>query len=112
MSKATNQIYNNNDTVLHNGQNTGTFISLKDDTISLVSKKEKGIYIDERGVFMQGQIVNNGLTMDEKNGMIQQESLTKETFIPSSMVTPLPDKFPWLQRINKITKIFKQLSKL
>ena len=54
MSKATNQIYNNNDTVLHNGQNTGTFISLKDDTISLVSKKEKGIYIDERGVFMQG----------------------------------------------------------
>jgi hypothetical protein len=43
--------------------------------------------------------------MREKNSMLQNENVSKEMFIPSSIVTPLPDKLPWLAVLLKMAAL-------
>ncbi len=80
-----------------------------------VSMKQNGVEpvrVDETGTTFEKNILNSGNIMREKNSMLQNENVSKEMFIPSSIVTPLPDKLPWLAVLLKMAALAEFLQQV
>ena len=80
--------------LLTDGRSLSTAVGI-DNQIELKVKDQAILKSTKNGTQLSKEIVNKGSVSREKNSLWQMEMPTKEFMIPSSMVTPLPDKFPW-----------------
>ena len=85
-------------------QLNGNNIQLKVNNQNVLTAKNGGTELD------QNVIVKGGV-MRQKNSYMQMENPAKELYIPSSTVTPLPDKFPWLEFLQQFTFIADAIMK-
>ncbi len=80
-----------------------------DDGVTIVQNNKDIITSSGAGTQFKKNIQNSGGVGREINSGMQAENITKEMYVPSSMVTPLPDKVPWLGMINMLAQIAEQL---
>lgn len=67
-----------------------------DDGVIITQGGTDVISTTNNGTQLQKNISNTGAVKRDKNSFMQEENITKWMMIPSSLVTPLPDKLPWL----------------
>lgn len=82
-----------------------TYIRITLDSIEILVEGKTGFVINKDGVKQSGSTADNSLPSD-KNGSMWNENILKMSFLPSTIVTPIPD----MQVKNPFSDITKIIS--
>lgn len=96
--------------LITDGQSTQNSITFQDG-ISLTQGGKNILTSTASGTEFKKDIKKGSVQREVNNGF-QREFITKEMFIPSSIVTPIPDKMPWFgffTQIKQLSDIIDQL---
>ncbi len=87
-------------------EDSNTHLSMFDDKMQLVQQGKKIFSIDRFGLNTEREFMNEEISYGQKNWLTISENPQNDLFVPSTIVTPIPNKTPWFQRVNKIKDIF------